>query len=134
MAERCGVLVRADAGPGVLHQLTGVIAGLNGDISSVPIASRGGSVEIKASNWDAIVGLRARYAFGDGLRWYVPVYADIGSGDSDLTYQAAAGLGYGLGWGDIAALWRYVGYEMKSGQPVKDLKFNGPMMGVTFRW
>jgi energy-converting hydrogenase B subunit Q len=38
MAERFGLLVRADAGPGVLHQLTGVIAQRRGDIASVEIA------------------------------------------------------------------------------------------------
>ena len=35
--EKVGVNVRADAGPGVLHQLTGVIAKHRGDISSVDI-------------------------------------------------------------------------------------------------
>jgi energy-converting hydrogenase B subunit Q len=37
MAERSGVLVEAQAGPGVLHQLTGVIARHSGDIASVEI-------------------------------------------------------------------------------------------------
>jgi len=37
MAERFGVTVRTDSGPGVLHQLTGVIADHRGDISSVEI-------------------------------------------------------------------------------------------------
>jgi energy-converting hydrogenase B subunit Q len=37
MAERTGVLVEAQAGPGVLHQLTGVIARHSGDIASVEI-------------------------------------------------------------------------------------------------
>lgn len=47
MAERCGVLVRADSGPGVLHRLTGVIAGFNGDISSVEIvAQRAGEARV----------------------------------------------------------------------------------------
>ena len=41
MADRCGVLVRADSGPGVLHRLTGVIAALNGDIASVEIVAQG---------------------------------------------------------------------------------------------
>jgi energy-converting hydrogenase B subunit Q len=36
-SERTGVLVRGDAGPGILHQLTGVIAGHSGDITSVEI-------------------------------------------------------------------------------------------------
>ena len=40
MAETHGVLVRAASGPGVLHQLTGVIARHHGDISSVEIFER----------------------------------------------------------------------------------------------
>ena len=39
-AARVGVLVLTDAGPGILHQLTGVIARHRGDIASVEIASR----------------------------------------------------------------------------------------------
>jgi hypothetical protein len=108
--------------------------GLNGDVASIPAASRGGSFEIKASNWDAIVGLKARYAFGDRLQWYVPLYGDVGGGDSRLTWQAAAGLGYAFGWGDIVGLWRYVRYDFKSDDAIQDLAFNGPMIGVTFRW
>ncbi len=38
MSERVGVLVRTGSGPGVLHQLTGVIAKHSGDISSVEIS------------------------------------------------------------------------------------------------
>ena len=43
MAERVGLMIRADSGPGVLFQLTGVIARYNGDISSVEIVSTGTS-------------------------------------------------------------------------------------------
>jgi energy-converting hydrogenase B subunit Q len=38
--ERIGLQVRTTTGPGVLHRLTGVIAHLRGDISSVAIASQ----------------------------------------------------------------------------------------------
>jgi energy-converting hydrogenase B subunit Q len=41
MPERCGIIVRADTGPGVLHQLSGVIAERRGDISSIEIISLG---------------------------------------------------------------------------------------------
>ena len=41
MNDRVGVQVRASAGPGVLHQRTGVIAQQRGDISSVAISSQG---------------------------------------------------------------------------------------------
>jgi energy-converting hydrogenase B subunit Q len=40
MADRFGLLVRADAGAGTLHQLTGAIAGHAGDITSVEIVDR----------------------------------------------------------------------------------------------
>lgn len=41
MAEKVGITVKADAGPGILHQLTGVIARHQGDISSVDIIGQG---------------------------------------------------------------------------------------------
>lgn len=41
MANKHGVVVRTDSGPGVLHELTGVIARHQGDISSVDIFGHG---------------------------------------------------------------------------------------------
>ena len=41
MAQKLGVMVRTNAGPGVLHQLTGVIAQQGGDITSVEIVGEG---------------------------------------------------------------------------------------------
>jgi energy-converting hydrogenase B subunit Q len=37
MSEKIGILVEAEPGPGILHQLTGVIAGHHGNITSVDI-------------------------------------------------------------------------------------------------
>src|SRR5580658_4705130 len=37
VGEKIGVLVEADAGPGILHKLTGVIAGHGANITSVDI-------------------------------------------------------------------------------------------------
>jgi energy-converting hydrogenase B subunit Q len=39
MSDKIGVLVRTEPGPGVLHQLTGVIARHGGDIASVEISA-----------------------------------------------------------------------------------------------
>jgi energy-converting hydrogenase B subunit Q len=41
MSERLGIVVRTDSGPGILHQMTGVIARHRGDIASVDILARG---------------------------------------------------------------------------------------------
>ena len=105
---------------------------ISGSIGSLPPAQRSGSYEREDTNWDAIVGLKGRYAFGGGQRWLAPFYLDVGTGESKLTWQAAAGIGYAFSWGEISALWRYLAYEMKSGQPANNLKFNGPMVGATF--
>jgi len=107
---------------------------LAGDLAGVPTAGRGGNNEIEANNWDAIIGVKGRYALGDSGRWSLPFYADVGTGDSDLTWQVAGGLSYAFGWGDVLGMWRYLKYDMKSGQPVADLSFNGPMIGVVFHW
>lgn len=40
MADTFGVMVRTDSGPGILHQLTGLVARRQGDISSVEITSQ----------------------------------------------------------------------------------------------
>jgi energy-converting hydrogenase B subunit Q len=47
MAEKFGVMVRTRSGPGILHQLTGIIAKRGGDILSVEIiANEGGQARI----------------------------------------------------------------------------------------
>jgi hypothetical protein len=96
--------------------------------------SRTGSSEIKADNWDAIVGVKGRFAFGANHEWFVPYYADVGTGESDLTWQAFGGLGYSFQWGDVVAGWRHVDYEFKSGDKLNDANLDGPMIGVAFHW
>jgi hypothetical protein len=64
----------------------------------------------------------------------MPFYVDVGTGNSDLTWQAMLGFGYAFGWGDLGAVWRYLDYDLKSNGPIQDLNFNGPAVGVTFRW
>jgi hypothetical protein len=107
---------------------------LSGSVGSVALADRTGDRETKLQNWDAIVGVKGRAGFGSDGRWFAPYYFDIGTGESRLTWQAMAGVGYTFPWGDVVGAWRYLGYDMKSGSSIQDLSFNGPMAGVTFRW
>ena len=44
------------------------------------------------------------------------------------------GLGYSPDWDDILVALRYLDYEMASGTPIKEMTFNGPAVGVSFRW
>ncbi len=81
---------------------------------------------------DGIVGLRGAINLSE--HWYLPYYADIGTGDSDLTWQALAGIGYRFGWGDIRLVYRYLDYQMDEDKPLEDLTVSGPLLGVGFRF
>lgn len=107
---------------------------LTGNIGSIALPDRSGRREASLQNWDAIVGVKGRAQLGDGGRWFVPYYLDVGTGESQLTWQATVGIGYSFGWGDIVAAWRYLDYEMDSGQVMKDMNFNGPGIAAVFRW
>ena len=95
---------------------------------------RTGSKDISASKWDGIVGAKGRFALSDDKQWFVPWYADVGTGQTDLTWQVLGGVGYSYKWGDVIAVWRYMDYNFKSGSPVEKLNFNGPAIGVAFHW
>jgi len=122
------------AGVRVLDITQNVHWQLNGNIGAVPVLDRAGSRETSDQNWDAIIGVRGRWTLADGGRWFVPYYLDVGTGDSNLTTQAMAGVGYSYPWGDVVAAWRYIGYDMKSGKPIEKINFNGPAIAAVFRW
>ena len=96
--------------------------------------SRSGNREVSVNIWDGIIGAKGRVAFGDNREWFVPWYADVGTGQSDLTWQVIGGIGYSFKWGEVIGAWRYMDYKFKSGSPIEKLTMNGPALGVAFRW
>ncbi|MDH4062352.1 MAG: hypothetical protein OEY13_03315 [Gammaproteobacteria bacterium] len=106
----------------------------NGDIASLPIEGRTGSSSAEDTLWDAIVGVKGRWTLGADRQWYVPYYLDVGTGDSDLTWQGMAGLGYSFDSIDVTGVWRYLDYDLGDSQPIRSIDFNGPALGVTFRF
>ena len=107
---------------------------INGDLGPIALPGRSGSKQVSESLWDGIVGVKGRYTFVDERKWFVPFYLDVGTGQTKLTWQGAAGVGYVFNWGEVVALYRYLDYENKSGKQIENLNMGGPMVGVTFRW
>jgi hypothetical protein len=105
-----------------------------GNLGPIAPPPRTGSRDASVDQWDAIIGLKGRRLFGTNHTWVLPYYLDIGAGDSDLTWQAMLGLGYAFQWGGIELVWRYLEYDLASGGAIEDMNFNGPALGVTFRW
>jgi hypothetical protein len=96
--------------------------------------SRSGNKDINISKWDAIVGAKGRVAIPGSPEWFAPWYVDVGTGQTDLMWQAIGGVGYAFKWGEVIAAWRYMDYKFKSGSPIEKLTLNGPALGVAFHW
>jgi hypothetical protein len=107
---------------------------LAGNVGSIPLPGRAGAAKASLGNLDAIVGLRGRVALGAGSPWFVPYHVDVGLGDSDLTWQAMAGIGYAFAGGEAVAAWRVLGYDFSSKERIADLRFGGPLIGARFTW
>jgi hypothetical protein len=81
---------------------------------------------------DGIMG--AQVIFDLSEKWYLSGYADVGAGDSKLTWQAWPGIGYRLEKVDVVVGYRHLEWETDDGDTIDDLNFSGPMLGVQFRF
>jgi hypothetical protein len=83
-------------------------------------------------NWDGIVGLLGTTSLSP--KWYLTYYADVGTGQSDLTWQALASLSYRFKHVDAVAGYRYLDYEFDTDNVefLDSLDISGPYAGVKF--
>lgn len=82
--------------------------------------------------WDAVAGVRGRAKLEGN--WYLPFHLDVGTGESDLTWQAAGGIGYRFDWGDVDLTYRYMAWDLGSDSPLEDVSFSGPQLTASFRF
>ena len=66
--------------------------------------------------------------------WYIPYEADVGSGDTDLSWQLFAGVGYRYDWGDVKLGYRYLEFDMEDDAIVEDLTLSGAVLGVSIKF
>jgi hypothetical protein len=100
-----------------------------GPLNLLPIS---GQLRNSGHSWDAIVGVKGRYAF-ERSRWFLFYYGDTGTGQSTLTGQVAAGPGYAFDWGDMFLLMRYLHYDNGGpGKRLQGIDLYGPAIGATF--
>lgn len=96
--------------------------------------AQAGRARVSGDAWDGIAGIRGQVTFGPDRGWFIPFYADAGAGDSDVTWQAATGLGYRFGQFEVIGTWRTLRYEFASDRRLEDLDMDGPAIGVGLRW
>ena len=99
----------------------------------ISLLPQSGHIEQGTNPLDVIVGTNVRFGFGDG-KWFVPLHADIGTGDSSLTWQLSAGVGYSFKWGDLLFVYRHLDYEDDDGELLEGLALSGPAIGASFHF
>jgi hypothetical protein len=90
----------------------------------------GARAKDSGSNWDAVIGTRGSVDLFK--KWYLFGYLDIGTGESDLTWQALGGVGYRFKYFDLVAAYRYLSWEFDDNQALEDQQLHGPAAGLRF--
>ncbi|MGE0418051.1 MAG: hypothetical protein AB7O80_14705 [Acetobacteraceae bacterium] len=112
------------------YQLSTAIVAPNGALA----LSRSGSLSLHAVNVDAVGGIKGRVNI-PGSRFYVPFYADVGTGGVPLTWQVYAAVAWrAADWVDISAGYRYLGFYKSGSQPLHDLSMGGALLAANFRF
>jgi hypothetical protein len=95
----------------------------------VGLITPGGKISQTLNKWDAIAGFKGQVRFGE-TNWFMPYYADIGTGSDNWTWQAILGVGYRFGWGELSLVVRSLSYYFDDDK--LDLRLTGPALGATF--
>jgi hypothetical protein len=121
-----------------IHQETSSTANLIGIPAKI-------DVDVKLDGFVSTFGVAYRVIDDDmtrldllaGARYFkldLDFDADVGAGDSKLTWQAWPGVGYRLEKVDVVAGYRHLKWETDDGDTIDDLGFKGPTLGVKFRF
>ena len=82
---------------------------------------------------DVFAGLHGVVSLGE--RWYLPWAANVGTGDSDISWSALLGVGYRASerWNAVLS-YRHQAWEFDNTAIIGDLEFSGPMLGAVFHF
>ncbi len=94
---------------------------------------RAGSISERTDLWDGIIGVKGRVWLGSS-NWSIPYYLDVGTGSSSLTWQGLIGVAYSFKWGEVTLAYRNLYYDQDGDKLIQNLRFDGPALGVTFRF
>jgi hypothetical protein len=99
---------------------------------TIDIDDKSESVDPGGNTWDAIVGVSGVTTLND--KWYVDYYGDIGTGDSDLTWETRVGIGYKFKKFTGTAGLRYQRWNFDKKSELDNLRVLGPYVGAKWFW
>lgn len=110
-----------------------IAADLELDFDS-PAGGRSFQVDGDNDYWDAVIGVSGRAYFDPN--WFVTYLADVGTGQSDLTWQLAGGVGYTFDNGnhDLVLGYRHMEWELPDDDLITEYYQSGPMLLWNWRF
>jgi hypothetical protein len=99
---------------------------------TIEIDDKTESVDPGGNTWDGIVGVSGVTTLND--KWYVDYYGDIGTGDSDVTWQTKVGFGYKLKKFTGTFGFRYLRWNFPKKDELKNMRVIGPYVGAKWFW
>lgn len=87
---------------------------------------------VGGKKWDGVFGFAGRHNYPDGH--YFNYYADVGGGESKLTWQAQANFAYDYKKFTGIIGYRYLKWNFKNDSPVDDMTIHGPYLGAKWSW
>jgi opacity protein-like surface antigen len=86
--------------------------------------------------WDGIVGARGNVNLNE--RWHLPFHFDVGTGDTDLSWQAFGGIEYSFSRINLVAGYRHLEWDFDDddtgGDLFEDLYISGPVLGLRYNF
>ncbi|WP_120510549.1 hypothetical protein [Photobacterium salinisoli] len=116
----------------VIHGVLGArLLLLDTDLTAEVDSLGASNVNESTDVWDAVIGVQGRAELSN--QWYLSYYADIGTGDSDLTWQAATLVGYRFENLDVTFGYQYLKWQLDE-MVLDELEIAGPALGLRFHW
>ena len=100
--------------------------------SPSPFLNANGSASFTDTIYDFIGGAKGDVYITPDKAWFIPYYADVGSGTFGSTWQILGGIGYGRR-SSIEVVYRNLAYT-SSVSHIPHIRFYGPALGYTFRF
>ena len=103
---------------------------LSFNVSAGPIGLVNEQSSGDSKYWDFIAGVKGEANLSEDGKWFLPYYADIGTGSDNWTWQAQAGVAYRFGWGNVNLSIRNVSYNFDAHNAT--MRMTGGQAGLTF--
>jgi opacity protein-like surface antigen len=125
-----GTMAGLTFGARYLDMSTDIVVGLE---SRVPELDPEIPISASEDVLDFFAGLHGVITLGE--RWFLPWAANVGTGDSDISWAALAGVGYRVSdrWNAILT-YRHQAWDFEDTVIIDSLEFSGPMLGAVVRF